>query len=55
VTTALYRAIRDDEAAKLAGLPAEAHLPAAKALLDRLVERDDFLDFLTSPAYEQLD
>jgi malate synthase len=54
VTAALYRALRDDEAAKLAGLPADGQLPAAKALLDRLVESDDFLDFLTSPAYEQL-
>ena len=55
VTAALYRSVRDDEAAKLAGLPAEAHLPAARSLLDRLVERDDFVDFLTGPAYEQLD
>ena len=54
VTAALYRTLRDDEAQKLAGLPAEAQLPAAKALLDRLVEGTDFLDFLTNPAYEQL-
>jgi malate synthase len=54
VTTALYRALRDDEAAKLAGLPTEGQLPGATALLDRLVEGDEFLDFLTSPAYEQL-
>ncbi|HEX7842493.1 MAG TPA: malate synthase A, partial [Kofleriaceae bacterium] len=54
VTAALYRTLRDDEAKKLAGLPAEAQLPAAKALLDRLVESTDFLDFLTNPAYEQL-
>jgi malate synthase len=55
VNLALYRALRDDEVGKLAGLPAEAQLPAAKALLDRLVERAEFLDFLTSPAYEQLE
>jgi malate synthase len=54
VTAQLYRALRDDEAGKLAGLPAETHLPAAKALLDQLVERSEFLDFLTVPAYEQL-
>jgi malate synthase len=54
VTAALYRTLRDDEAGKLAGLPGEAQLPAAKALLDRLVESSDFLDFLTNPAYEQL-
>jgi malate synthase len=56
VDAAVYRALRDDEAGKLAGLPgeAQAQLPAAKALLDRLVESSDFLDFLTNPAYEQL-
>ncbi|HEY0477268.1 MAG TPA: malate synthase A [Kofleriaceae bacterium] len=54
VTAALYRTLRDDEAKKLAGLPTESQLPAATAMLDRLVERDDFLDFLTEPAYEQL-
>ena len=54
VDTALYRALRDDEVGKLAGLPAEAQLPTAQALLDRLVESSDFLDFLTNPAYEQL-
>jgi len=55
VNAALYRALRDDEVKKLAGLPAEAHLPRAIALLDGLVESDDFVDFLTLPAYDQLD
>jgi malate synthase len=54
ITAALYREIRDDEAAKLADLPAAAHLPAAIALLDDLVEHDGFADFLTLPAYQQL-
>ena len=54
VTAALYREIRDDEATKLAGLPAEAHLPAAITLLDDLVENATFADFLTLPAYQQL-
>jgi malate synthase len=54
VTTALYRAVRDDEAAKLAGLPAAAHLPQAIAILDRLVVDAGFVDFLTLPAYAQL-
>jgi malate synthase len=53
VTAALYRALRDDEAGKLAGGPTEAHL-AATALLDQLVERDEFLEFLTGPAYDRL-
>jgi len=54
ITTALYRSIRDDEAAKLAGLPTAGHVPAAIAILDSLVESDSFADFLTIPAYEQL-
>jgi len=54
ITTARYREIRDDEAAKLADLPAAAHLPAAIALLDDLVEHDAFAEFLTLPAYQQL-
>jgi malate synthase len=54
VTPALYRTIRDDEVAGLDGLPAAAQLPQAIAILDRLVESDDFVDFLTHPAYEQL-
>jgi len=54
ITTALYREIRDDEAGKLAALPTAAHLPAASALLDGLVEHDAFAEFLTLPAYQQL-
>jgi malate synthase len=54
VTAAMYRAIRDDEAGTLDGLAAAAQLPQAIAILDRLVESDDFVDFLTHPAYEQL-
>jgi malate synthase len=54
VTAALYRAIRDDEAKKLADLPAAAHLPQAIAILDGLVENTELADFLTLPAYQQL-
>jgi malate synthase len=55
VNVALYRTLRDDEAAKLAGLPADSKLPAAQKLLDQLVEGAEFLDFLTTPAYELLE
>ena len=55
ITAALYGTIRDDEAAKLSGLPAAAHLPQASAILDNLVLSDGFADFLTLPAYQQLD
>ena len=54
ITGALYRAIRDDESAKLTGLPIASHLPAATAILDDLVENATFADFLTTPAYQQL-
>jgi len=54
VTAALYRAIREEEAAKLADLPAAAHLPKAIAILDSLVEDTGFAEFLTLPAYQQL-
>jgi malate synthase len=54
VTAALYQALRDDEAAKLAELPAAAHLPQAIAILDQLVVDAGFIDFLTLPAYDQL-
>ncbi len=55
VTADLYRHIRDDEVRQLAGLPGEAHLPKAIALLDGLVLPDAFVEFLTLPAYEELD
>jgi len=54
ITGALYRAIRDDESAKLTGLPTASHLPAAIKILDELVESETFADFLTTPAYQLL-
>jgi malate synthase len=54
VTQALYRAIRDDEARKLTGLPTAPHLATATALLDDLVESQGFAEFLTIPAYQHL-
>jgi malate synthase len=55
VTAALYRTLRDDEAAKLAELPTATHLPQAIKILDDLVENDSFVEFLTLPAYRFLD
>ena len=46
-----YARFFEDEAAKLGTLP---HLAEARALLDDLVKRDDFEDFLTLPAYQRL-
>jgi malate synthase len=54
ITGALYRAIRDDESAKLTAQPIATHLPAAIKILDDLVESPSFPDFLTIPAYAQL-
>jgi malate synthase len=53
VTRELYQLIRDTEREKLAraGLP---KLDEAAALLDRLILNDDFIEFLTIPAYEAL-
>jgi malate synthase len=51
VTAELYRAIRDEEAARLEG----PRLPAAVSLLDELVLAGELVEFLTWPAYRQLD
>jgi malate synthase len=48
----LYSALRDDERKKLGTLP---HLDAAVRLLDGLVLASDFTEFLTIPAYRELD
>ncbi|HEX9162161.1 MAG TPA: malate synthase A [Thermoanaerobaculia bacterium] len=55
MTVALYRQLRDEEVKKLAGLPAEAHLPEAVKMVDALVVNKDFPEFLTLSAYQQLD
>ena len=52
MTRALYETVRDEEVRKLAGL---AHLDAAVRLLDGLVLAPDFTEFLTIPAYAELD
>ncbi|HET9620254.1 MAG TPA: malate synthase A [Kofleriaceae bacterium] len=55
VNIELYQAIRDEETAKLADAPTAEYLAAAVPLLDGLVIGDQFVDFLTLPAYEALD
>jgi malate synthase len=55
ITPELYRAIRDEEAGKLDGLPAASHLLQAIDLLDNLVLVSSFAEFLTLPAYQQLE
>jgi len=52
-----YRLIREAELAALAGdasVGPDARLDEAAALLDRLVLDDDFVEFLTLPAYDRL-
>ncbi|HEX7022136.1 MAG TPA: malate synthase A [Trueperaceae bacterium] len=52
-TLELYRRVRDEELARLeAARP--GHLREAAAILDELVESQDFIPFLTLPAYEVL-
>ncbi|HKR54769.1 MAG TPA: hypothetical protein VJS20_00600, partial [Gemmatimonadales bacterium] len=52
MTTDLYAAVRDEERKKLGALP---HLDAAVRLLDGLVLASEFTEFLTIPAYRELD
>lgn len=55
VTAELYREIRDEQLAALAAERGEGHrLEDAAALLDRLVLSEDFIEFLTLPAYREL-
>jgi malate synthase len=57
MTEALYRRIRDEELQRLVreNADGEAHYRTAAKLLDELVLTDEFVDFLTLPAYEELD
>jgi malate synthase len=60
VTGALYREIREDELEALAGDRGDGeggaeHLRRAAELLDRLVLAEEFVPFLTLPAYPLLD
>ena len=54
LTADRYRAIRSEELASLGG-PGAGRLSDAAELLDRLVLDDEFVEFLTLPAYERLD
>src|SRR5688572_27396593 len=54
VTLELFREILGEELRKVSGQPGASsmHYDDAAWLLDRLVSSDDFIDFLTEPAYE---
>jgi malate synthase len=52
-TRELYMRIRDEELAKLGGSDKE-HYEEAAELLDKLILSDEFVEFLTIPAYEYL-
>ena len=49
-----YTTIRDDELGRLRSSAPDYRWTDASALLDELVLSDDFVDFLTLPAYRQL-
>ena len=49
-----YAAIRDEELATLREASPDAPWADAAALLDELVLADDFVEFLTLPAYPRL-
>lgn len=54
ITRALYAEMRTEEQHKL-GLPRGSRLLDAALILDKLVMRDEFIEFLTFPAYTYLD
>ena len=54
VTRELYKKIRDEELTKLGGSSVERYEEAAE-LLDKLILNDEFIEFLTFPAYDLLD
>jgi malate synthase len=49
----LYRDLRDEELAKLGGVH-QGRLADASTVLDELVLKEEFVDFLTIPAYDLL-
>ena len=51
IDRSLYEQLRDDEVGKLSGI---AHVEAARKMVDDLV-LGEFVDFLTLPAYSQLE
>jgi malate synthase len=53
VTRALYQELRSQELAKLGGSDKERYEEAAE-LLDKLILNDEFVEFLTIPAYDLL-
>jgi malate synthase len=54
ITREWYQELRGEELEKLGG-PAESRFGEAAGVLDDLVLNDDFIDFLTLPAYDLLD
>jgi malate synthase len=55
MTAERYTSIRDDELGRLLSSAPDYRWADASALLDELVLSDEFVDFLTLPAYGQLD
>ena len=53
VTNALYEKLRDEALAKLSTQPGNRYSEAAK-ILDQIILSDQFVEFLTIPAYKQL-
>jgi len=53
VTNALYEKLRDEALARLSAQPGNRYSEAAK-ILDQIILSDQFVEFLTIPAYKQL-
>jgi malate synthase len=54
IDTAWYQQVRDEELTKLGG-PETGRYADAAGILDDLIDNDDFIEFLTLPAYPLLD
>jgi malate synthase len=55
VTVPLFRDLLQDELRKVEAAGAEGKLDEAAALFDKLTADDTYVEFLTLPAYQQID
>jgi malate synthase len=55
VTVSLFRDLLQDELRKVKAAGAEGKLDEAAALFDKLTADDTYVEFLTLPAYQQID
>lgn len=54
VSTEMYKEIRDEELARLKAEYGESRFDEAADIMNQLILTDDFISFLTLPAYEHI-